>query len=212
MEIVIPDTFEVTTLEKGKGEKVVTVHNEHTGSIALPDKWTGKDLDEWPDKLGFTAWMEQWQWAKERVVDWQIKDLPTNPMQLDDNDLPWHLMNFITKAAYDAMYDYTFDGKGQWDDNLIMPEPAALTAGEFLAYNETSESVKPVSGTLGAFRSYTAFVRQWPDGENHDPDGMAVDLSLITAVVDRGNEILQTAIDLGNLLVPPGRHSTKKAS
>jgi hypothetical protein len=217
MEIIIPDVFTATVRRSGQEIETVAVKNEHTGSIALPDVWYGRDLADYPqDEPGKEpGWLLQWQWAKKRVVEWAIDGLPTNPNQLKDTELPWHVLNFIVKSAYTAMTDYAMENTERWADNLVMPEPYKLTAGEFLAWHELNLETRkrPVpkghQRIIASFREYVAFVRQWPPGVTVDPSGAEMDLSLITAVVDRGNAILEAAANLGNLLALPGGRLTQ---
>jgi hypothetical protein len=94
-----------------------------------------------------------------------------------------------------------------------MPDPYALLTSEFVAFHAETEKTaaqKTGKGTMAQFREFSALVRQWPDGEKHDPDGLEVNLSLITTVINRGAEIMLTAANLGNLLAPPGGHYTQK--
>lgn len=215
MELVIPDRFELA-IQQGESVVEITAENEYTGSVTLPDTWQGKDWNAFPRKATGKEplWFPQWLWAKGRVVEWNIDGLPSNPNQFKDKELPFHLLNFIVKEMHEAMSGYAVENQSGWHESglLVMPKPNQLTAGEFLGYYQKSqeEGDSKADSIINAFRAYMPFIRQWPDGIARDDTGLEVDLSLIMAVVDRGNKILETAVSLGNSAAPLGGRFTKR--
>lgn len=203
MKIEIPAKFEVSAAGK---DGVQELENKHTGYIILPDAWTGRDLHEWPGRSEGVLWHDQWEWAKARVKEWAIKDIPTNPAEIG-NDTPWPLINFITASVHFEMHQYADDNYKSWYELLNMPEPFEITAAEFLAYSEASNGTPTIgSNLIDAYKEMRVFVRTWPKHYGPKSDPLVADLGLITAVVEQGLKIIKVVADMGKSPVPPGGH------
>ena len=213
--IKLPDTFQ------SRRNKKVSSKNQYSGQIALPARWTGGDYEEYivagkgreddeKDNSAPHPWLAQWLWAKKRIVSWDIDGLPTNPNQINDDDLPFMLMSWITQSVYESMRDYMEKGAEEIKEMLAYPEPEALSVNEFFAWEEVTRSLKEngSSEMMKSFDTFRVLIRAWPDGKDPPKDAKEADLALIAAVNEIGGEIIGPALDLGNWPVLLGDRST----
>lgn len=207
--IEIPAQFEL---------KSAVIANKHTGHITVPDAWTGADFEEYfQASQGITKtdtrhpWLKQWDWAKGRIVEWAIDGLPTNPNQIEDDDVPWPLMNFVSRSLRNAMFAYMDEYVDERKSALEYPTADSLTAGEFFAWEKAVRDMPDDderSNLLKAWQCGHPLVRGWINGKTPAVDGLDVDLALIAAVNDIIDQCVGPALDLGNLPAPPGAAST----
>jgi hypothetical protein len=210
--IVIKVPAEIPSV-KTDGTPNEPVANKHTGQVTVPAQWTGADWqayheaslpvsDERPDH----QWLRQWRWAKERVLEWELKDFPTNPNQIDDGKVRWPLVSFLTGAIHGAMLDYLGTSK-HVIDTLTYPEPYNLHANELFAWEKEVREAKgeDVAPLLQTWRTGRVIIRQWANGTEPARDGLDVDLALIGAVNEIVGDTMTVALDLGNSRGPRGR-------
>lgn len=208
--IEIPESVEI--LVGGDPETVTLLH---TGRVTAPARWTGADWQAWHD-AGKPAdekehpLQRKWRWAKERVVEWAIEGLSTNPQQIDDDKLPWPVMAFITKAMHGAMVNYIEERVTEVKATLTYPDVDGLNSGEFFAWEKAMRKAseqKELNGLLRGWPSGRVLIRQWPNGTPPE-DARKVDLALLAAVEEITTETITPALNLGNLRWPPGAAST----
>jgi hypothetical protein len=189
------------------------VENAHSGQVTVPAQWTGADWqayheaslavsDERPDH----QWLRQWRWAKERIKEWKLKDLSTNPAQIDDDAVPWALMSYLTHVIHGAMLEYLDTSKGVLD-TLTYPGPTDLTAGEFFAWEKAVREADgdDIAPLVQTWRTGRVIIREWANGAVPAADGLDVDLALIGAVNEIVGDTMTVALDLGNSPAPRGR-------
>ncbi len=211
----LPDEF------RSRRKKNVTAKNKFSGQVTVPSSWLGGDFedyvlagkgpeeDEEQDKAPH-PWLAQWLWAKKRIVEWAIDGLPTNPNQIDDNDIPFMLMSWITQSVYEAMREYMDKKAEQVKEILVYPEPDALSVHEFFAWEKATRATKDngSSEMMKSFDTFRVLIREWPGKKEPPKDASKVDLGLIAAVNQIGGETIGPALDLGNWPVLLGDHST----
>jgi hypothetical protein len=187
--------------------------NKHTGRVMVPARWTGADWQGYHEaSLAVSEdrpdhqWLRQWRWAKERVIEWELKDIPTNPAQIDDDSIPWPLMSYLTHVIHGTMLEYR-DKAAEVMESLAYPKPYDLTAGEFFAWEQEVRKAEEgdVAPLLRTWRTGRVLVRQWANGAEPAPDGLDVDLALIEAVNEIVGDTMTVALDLGNSRGPHGR-------
>lgn len=189
------------------------VANKHAGRVTVPAQWTGADWQAYHEaSLPITEerpdhqWLRQWRWAKAAVLEWKLKDIPTNPAQIDDDSLPWPLVSYLTAAVHGAMLDY-LDMAATVKESLTYPGPPDLTAGEFFAWEQEvrEEDAVDVAPLLRTWRTGRVIIRQWANGTEPSRDGLDADLALIGAVNEIVGDTMTVALDLGNSPRPRGR-------
>ncbi len=210
--IPVPDTF--IAVVRGQD---TPIKNKHTGRVTVPSSWTGADWQEFHEATTKAAdddviWQRQWQWAKKRIVEWDLKDLPTNPNQIEDGDLPWALVAFLAQGVHAKMDAYLEEHREERKAELDYPEIDSLSAAEFFAWNTNAKTLPDGDETSDLLKSWLAgriLVRGWANGSVPDKDGLSVDLALIGAIDEILSEVILPAIDLGN---SPARHGPRSTS
>jgi hypothetical protein len=189
------------------------VKNPHTGRVTVPGAWTGADWQAYheaslpiSEKRPEHQWLRQWRWAKDAILEWGLEDIPTNPALIEDDNVPWPLMSFLTNAVHQAMLEY-LDTSDDVIETLTYPAPHDLTAGEFFAWEqEVRETEKgDAAPLLQTWRTGRVIIRQWANGAEPAHDGLDVDLALIGAVNEIVGDTMTVAVDLGNSRGPRGR-------
>ena len=226
--IEVPDRFRIKFVDTLKREKTLDVANAHPGYVVVPERFRGLDYstyweaDRPPDprangegpKAADHPWLKQWKWAKELIIEWGLKDFPTNPNQIDDEKVPFHLVNYLSKAVYQELHEYTVRRVEELRDQIVMPAVDTITAGEFFAWYRKMEEVKRegLAPAIESFVPNTALVREWPAGSSYPGSGdwRLEDMGIIQAIGDRGNDVILPALDLGNLPEPPGEPYTMR--
>jgi hypothetical protein len=220
--VALPEQIKVVSLDE---KQTLSVPNKHRGEIVLPAIWTGADFDA-HFQAGREAaegdphpWQRQWQWAKARVVEWRIDELPSNPNQLDDGALPFALQRWIYRQAAEAMTAYGDSMSDVARGELTIPTAADLTADEFFRWEAALEDQPEDDRRAGLLQSWSharLLVRDWgsygerlPGGSQaeaayDDASGMSVDLGLIIAVSESVIKLVNEAMHLGNWPGPRG--------
>ena len=115
MKIELPETFSRPVASKASNQ-TTTVKLGFTGCVIIPDAWTGGDFEdlfiatEGKEGDDLTIWDRQWAWANERIVEWAIDGVPTNPNEIAKGEyLTWALQSFLAHTLIWAMNDYAGD-------------------------------------------------------------------------------------------------------
>jgi hypothetical protein len=204
MKVTLPKTIALS----GKDKESVKL--TFTGHVTLPDEWNGGDFEDFykaslPDDKS-TVWERQWKWAKAHIVEWAIKDLPTNPNQIKDNDdLTWPLMSFLSSSVIAGMNDYMKEGVEEIKELVDFPVPDDLRPGEFLTWHKAMKDADDddMSNLLKSWLAGKVLVRGWPEGKEPKND-RSVDLRLMMAVDELLSETILPSLNLGNWSAPLG--------
>jgi len=194
------------------------IKNPILGSITAPDKWVGGDFEAYftaskpadDDKSKKHPWLKQWEWAKARVVEWDLDGLPTNPNQINDDEVPFGVMSYIARSMNESMMSYMDDNLDERKKAIKFPTAENLQAGEFFAWEEAVRNLQDKenlqSNMIKSWVSGYVLVRDWGPFKKKMPseDGLSVDLALVGAVNELVGEVMGQALDLGNWRRLPG--------
>jgi hypothetical protein len=213
MKIELPETFSLPAVSARPGDPQTPVRLGRTGYVVLPDTWTGGDFEEFhiastaDEDDDQTVWDRMWAWANDRIIEWAIDGVPTNPNEIAKGEyLTWAVTSFLANSAIRAMNDYVRVDLEEVKESIDFPTTEDLKPSEFMAWHKAQDSLngnKPMSSLLQSWNAGHQLVRAWPEGV--DPkDYRKVDLRIMFAIDELMTEVILPSIHLGNWSAPPG--------